>query len=456
MKIAVIGAGVAGLGAAWLAARRHDVVLYEKEARLGGHSNTVVARAYGREIPVDTGFIVYNERNYPELTSLFAHLGVATQPSDMSFAVSLFDGGFEFGSGNLAVFGQGSNVLDPRFRSMLADLLRFNRAGRRLRGEAALASLTLGDWLQRQGYGDWFADRFILPLAASIWSSSLDEIRGFPLLKFAEFFDEHRLFNIWRQQKWRTVGGGSRTYVDRLAQPFRARARLSHAAVRIERHADHVAVRDASGAWDRFDEVVLACHADQALALLAQPSEAEHAALSAFRYAPNRTVLHTDASLMPRRRRVWSSWNYVADRVDRHGPIAVTYWMNRLQNIDRACPLFVTNNPRRQPAEESVLAEFEYSHPLFDHRAFSAQPALADLQGVRRTWFCGSYFGFGFHEGALASGLDVAEALGGHRPWRPAPAGVAPLRPLIDTLPGLGGGGALPGHGPVRGRADDA
>jgi len=456
MKIAVIGAGVAGLGAAWLLARDNDVVVYEKNARLGGHSNTVVAKAYGREIPVDTGFIVYNEPNYPNLTALFSHLDVRTEASDMSFAVSLFEGGFEFGSGNLAIVGQKSNLLDGEFRRMLLDLLRFNRLGRRLAGDAALANLTLGDWLDRQRFGSYFTDRFILPLSACIWSSSLDEIRSFPLLQFAEFFADHRLFHIWRQQRWRTVSGGSRQYVEKLSRPVAQRARLAHAAVALDRHLDHIAVRDGSGNWDRFDQVVLACHADEALALLGQPSEAERATLSAFRYAPNRTVLHTDASLMPKRRAVWSSWNYVADAMDRHGPVAVTYWMNRLQNIDPSCPLFVTNNPGREPTPQSMLAEFDYTHPLFDHRAFAAQPALEALQGRRRTWFCGSYFGFGFHEGALASGLTVAEALGAPRPWTGAPAGVARPRPLIDTLPGLTGSGALPGHAPARGRADDA
>ena len=456
MKIAVIGAGVAGLGAAWLLGKRHDVVVYEKDARLGGHANTVSADVHGRRIAVDTGFIVYNEPNYPNLTALFAHLGVATEPSDMSFAVSLFDGGFEFGSGNLAIAGQPANLLDARFRRMIGDLMRFNRRGQTLSADASLAGLTLGHCLDREGFGDYFTHRFILPLPACIWSPSLDVIRPFPLLRFAAFFDEHRLFHIWRQRRWRTVSGGSREYVARLARNLAGKVRLSHAGVALRRHADHVDVRDSSGNWDRFDQVVLACHADQALALLPDPGDAERATLSAFRYAANRTVLHTDRTLMPRRRTVWSSWNYVAGAPDPNGAIAVTYWMNRLQNIDRACPLFVTNNPGRQPRPDSVLASFDYAHPLYDHRAFAAQRDLHRLQGARRTWFCGSYFGFGFHEAALASGLDVAEALGERRPWAAERAGVARPLPLPDTLPALTGGGALPGHGAVRGRAEDA
>lgn len=456
MKIAVIGAGVAGLSAAWLLGKRHEVAIYEKNARLGGHSNTVIAKAYGREIPVDTGFIVYNEPNYPDLTALFRHLGIKTEASDMSFAVSLFGGGFEFGSGNLAVLGQPSNLLNRRFHRMIGDLLHFNRLGRRLGNDASLANLTLGDWLDRQRFGDYFVDRFILPLCACIWSCSLEDMRQFPLLRFAEFFAEHRLFNVWRQQAWRTVSGGSRQYVDKLADPVASNARTAHAAMAVERHIDHVMVRDASGHWDRFDQIVLACHADEALSILGDDAtETERRHLSAFRYASNRTLLHTDRRLMPKRHSVWSSWNYVADEPSRHGPIAVTYWMNRLQNIDSACPLFVTNNPVRQPAPETILAEFDYSHPLYDHRAFAAQPRLAQLQGLKRTWFCGSYFGFGFHEGALSSGLNVAEALGVPRPWNGAIAGVAPKRSPTETSPNLVGGGALPGHGPVRSRAED-
>jgi predicted NAD/FAD-binding protein len=457
MKIAVIGAGVAGLGAAWLLSKRHEVVVYEKNPRLGGHSNTVMARAYGREIPVDTGFIVYNEKNYPNLTALFEQLGVRSEASNMSFAVSLFGGGFEFGSGNLSIIGQHSNLFDRRFHRMLSDLLRFNWRGKRLVHDAALANLTLGDWLERQHFEAYFVERFMLPLCACIWSCSLDEMRRFPLLRFAEFFADHRLFSIWGQQAWRTVKGGSRQYVEKLAWPILRTARLGNTALAVERHIDHVMLRDDAGQWDRFDQVVFGCHADEALAVLGgDASEGERETLSAFRYAPNRTILHTDSALMPKRRSVWSSWNYVAETPSKHGPIAVTYWMNRLQNIDRKCPLFVTNNPVLEPAQSNVLGEFNYTHPLYDHRAFAAQPRLAQLQGKRRTWFCGSYFGFGFHEGALTSGLEVAEALGVARPWKETLVDTTPKRPLIDGLPGLAGGGPLPGHAPVQSRAEDA
>jgi predicted NAD/FAD-binding protein len=448
MRIAVIGSGVAGLGAAWLLAQQHEVVLYEKSTRLGGHSNTFRAHAYGRDIDVDTGFIVYNRANYPDLTALFAHLAVATESSDMSFAVSLGDGAFEYGSGDLAVFGQPANLLDPRFRAMLRDLLRFNRLGLGLARELPPADMLLGEWLARHRLDGWFAERYLQPLAASIWSSSLDDILRFPLRQFVDFFAEHRLFNIWRQRRWRTVSGGSRRYVEKLAGPLLARARLGHGVERIERSTHSVKLRDSAGQVDRFDQVVLACHADEALAMLDQPTPLERRILGAFRYAPNRTVLHTDAGLMPRRRRVWSSWNFVAplDRTAQaDAPIAVTYWMNRLQNIPRRWPIFVSNNPGRQPDPAAVLGEFAYTHPLFDRAAFAAQAELARLQGAHRSWFCGSYFGYGFHEAALSSGLDVAEALGVRRPWANEPRrtrksgkiGIAPPLPLPDTVTGL-------------------
>jgi predicted NAD/FAD-binding protein len=450
MRFAVVGSGVAGLGAAWLLARQHEVVLYEQSALVGGHSNTVRARAYGQDIDVDTGFIVYNEANYPDLTALFGHLNVATDKSDMSFAVSLGDGAFEYGSGDLAFLGQPGNALDPRFRRMLADLLRFNRLGKQLARDLPAGDVVLLDWLQENRFGAYFIERYLLPLAASIWSSSLGEIGKFPLRQLVIFFAEHRLFHVWRQRRWRTVRGGSRRYVERLAAPLQASARLGCGVAQIERSTHSVKIRDKTGHVDRFDQVVLACHADQALAMLAEPTALERHVLAAFRYAPNRTLLHTDARLMPQRRRVWSSWNYVTPQVQPDAPIAVTYWMNRLQNIPQRYPLFVSNNPVCEPAADKVLAQFDYSHPLFDRAAFAAQPELSRLQGAHRTWFCGSYFGFGFHEAALASGLDVAEALGVRRPWagekdrRP----ISIMPPLPETLP-------LPGLEPALRRTDE-
>jgi predicted NAD/FAD-binding protein len=456
MRIAVVGSGVAGLGAAWLLARQHEVVLYEKNARLGGHSNTVRAEVHGQRIDIDTGFIVYNEANYPNLTALLRHLDVATEKSDMSFAMSLGNGAFEYGSGDLAIFGQPANLLDGEFHTMLRDLVRFNRMGRALAAQPPAADVTLGDWLAHHRFGAFFTQRFVLPLAASIWSSSLAEMASFPLRQFVTFFDEHRLFNIWRQRQWRTVSGGSRRYVEKLAAPLQATTRLSRAAARIHRTAFGVEIRDAAGHADRFDQVVLACHADEALGMLAAPSALERRVLGSFRYTPNRTVLHCDASLMPRRRRVWSSWNFVADTLQPDAPIAVTYWMNRLQNVPRRWPLFVSNNPGRDPASDTVIGEFAYSHPQFDRATFAAQADLSRLQGIDRSWFCGSYFGLGFHEAALASGLDVAEALGARRPWASGPArragrqiGIASPLPLPETLP------AVPSPGPAPSRADD-
>ena len=419
MRIAVIGAGVAGLSAAWLLSRRHDITVYERESRLGGHSNTIDARFGASRVPVDTGFIVFNRNNYPNLVALLAHLGVACQASSMSFAASLDDGAFEYGSGNFSFFAQPANLADRRYHAFLGDIFRFNRLAPRWNGAAAT---TLGEFLAANNFGAYFTDRFLLPLAASIWSSSTGDIGHFPFARLVDFFKSHRLFNVWRQQKWRTVRGGARAYVEKLAAPLDQRARLALSATCIRRETSGISIRDSQGQWDRFDHAILATHADQALGLLERPSVAERAALGAFRYSAQDTYLHSDRSLMPKRRAVWSSWNFVAPRHEPTTPVSVTYWLNRLQNIPRRFPLFVSNNPYKLPAQELIHASMRYEHPVYDRAAFDAQQQLSHIQGTDRIWFCGSYFGFGFHEDALAAGLDVAEQFGVRRPWgSPAP-----------------------------------
>lgn len=438
MRIAIIGSGVAGLSAAWLLSGRHDVTLYERERRLGGHSNTVDAHFGTRTVPVDTGFIVFNRRNYPNLTALLAHLGVSSDPTSMTFAASLNDGGFEYGSGNFSFFAQPANLLDRRFRAFLGDIFRFNRQAPSW--DRSDSSVTLGDWLAANRYGDYFTDRFLLPLAACIWSSSTDDIARFPFARLVEFFSSHRLFSVWRQQRWRTVSGGSRSYVEKLAAPLGARARPAAPATCVRREPSGISVRDAHGHWDRFDHAIIATHADQALRLLESPTERERAALGAFRYSAQDTYLHSDRSLMPKRRAVWSSWNFVTPRHDSRAPVAATYWMNRLQNIPARYPLFVSNNPHRKPAPELTHAQLRYEHPVYDGATFAAQRDLAHIQGTDRIWFCGSYFGFGFHEDALASGLDVAEQFGVERPWRSRQRSRKPaIGPVPVLLPEPGG-----------------
>ncbi|WP_421999157.1 NAD(P)/FAD-dependent oxidoreductase [Reyranella sp.] len=440
MKIAVVGAGVAGLGAAWLLSRRHEVVIYEREGRFGGHACTVDAPAATGRQPVDMGFIVYNERNYPNLVSLFDHLGVPTDPSDMSFAVSLDQGRFEYGSSFAGFLGQRRNLFRPAFLRMTRDILRFNRLAPRLLEECQDLDFTIGDFVSGARFSPAFRDHYLVPMAACIWSTPLGRMLDYPAQTFVRFFHNHGLLTVGAQLPWRTVSGGSRSYVERLVAPLRRAARLATPATAIRRDGAGVEVRDAAGHRDRFDKVVLACHADQALSLLADADERERELLGRFAYSSNEVWLHADETLMPRRRKVWSSWNYVADRSDRESPVSVTYWMNRLQKLPDASPLFVSVNPARTP--RAALQRFTFEHPTYDAAAIRAQRGLHAIQGVRDTYFCGSYCGYGFHEDALSAGLDVAEQLGVRRPWlTPAehrrigdPPRVVADRP-IDPLP---------------------
>ncbi|MCU0837485.1 MAG: FAD-dependent oxidoreductase [Rhodospirillales bacterium] len=427
LSIAVIGSGVAGLSAAWLLSQRHRVTLFEKDGRLGGHTNTVdISCDDGRHIAVDTGFIVYNECNYPNLTALFRHLGIATEASNMSFSVSMDDGHLEYAGSDLkGLFAQPSNVLRPRFWRMLRDILRFYRYGPDVLNMADAATLTLGAYLDRCNYSEAFIDDHLLPMAAAIWSTPAGDMRMHPARAFVQFCMAHGLMRVSGRPQWRTVTGGAREYIKILSEPYADGIRLNACVRRIHRVDAGVVVEETNGTKTAFDRVVVATHADQALRLLADPSRDEQDLLSAFRYARNRAILHSDRRLMPKRRAAWSSWNYLGERRSPgERAISVTYWMNRLQNIDERYPLFVTLNPIRPPQAEHVIAAFDYSHPTFDHRALAAQTALAQLSGHRSTWYCGSYFGAGFHEDALVSGLNAAEASGGvARPWMAPAAG---------------------------------
>lgn len=416
--IAVIGTGISGMSAAWLLSQKHDVTVYEAEARLGGHSNTVNIATPEGPIPVDTGFIVYNEKTYPNLTALFGHLGVATQPSQMSFAVSLAHGGFEYAGGSLTgLFAQRSNVFRPRFWSMLNDLWRFYReAPRDLPSLDEVSSLE--QYLNAGAYSAAFRNDHLLPMASAIWSASPSVVLNYPAASFIRFHDNHGLLRIFNRPQWRTVTGGSRVYVKALMDQLADRVRPGCKVASVFRGASQVVVRDHDGASAIYDDVVLATHADQALALLHDPTIEERRLLGAFRYSQNRAVLHSDPALMPRRRAVWASWNYIGETTEdvRTSP-AVTYWMNALQKLPTAENLFVTLNPITEPSR--ILHEEHYEHPIFDARAMAAQRELWSLQGADRLWFCGAYFGAGFHEDGLQAGLAVAEAVGDvRRPWR--------------------------------------
>ncbi|MDN6887104.1 NAD(P)/FAD-dependent oxidoreductase [Variovorax sp. CAN2819] len=424
-RIAVVGTGISGLSCAWLLSGRHEVTVFESESRLGGHSNTVDAPVRAGSVPVDTGFIVYNEPAYPNLTALFRHLEVPTAASDMSFAVSLDAGRLEYAGTDLSgLFAQKRNLASPRFWSMLRELLRFYReAPRDARGAGAAGDQALDDYLDARGYGRAFRDDHLYPMAAAIWSTPAARVGRYPVAAFVRFCENHGLLQISDRPVWRTVAGGSREYVRRLSQPFADRVHLDQAVLELQREPDGVRLRTAGGWWpQRFDHVVLATHADRSLALLPDASSAERALLGAFPYTRNLAVLHRDPALMPTRRAVWSSWNYLGTRGSGAAPM-VTYWMNRLQphlpQGPGAEPLFLTLNPITGPRPEHLIRTEVYDHPLFDAAAMAAQRHLWNLQGQRRTWFCGAYFGSGFHEDGLQAGLAVAEALGGvRRPWR--------------------------------------
>ncbi len=434
MRIAVIGAGISGLSAAWLLGQAHDVVLFEAAPRLGGHANTVRVTGAGGETAVDTGFIVYNEATYPNFIALMDHLRVATQPTEMSFAVSLDGGRLEYSGTSVAgLFAQRSNLVRPRFWAMLQDITRFYRSASKDALAGGLAGISLGDYLAAGRYGAAFRDDHLLPMAAAIWSAPCSEILSYPAAAFLRFHHNHGLLQLTDRPVWRTVTGGSSVYVEQLRAGFSGEVRAGTPVRQVRRGANDV-ILTGDGWAETFDQVVFATHADQTLAMLADSSPTEAHALGAFRYSRNRAVLHGDETLMPKRRRAWASWNHIGQRTQPDSACAVTYWMNRLQGLPEAQPFFVTLNPPDTLREETIFHEEIYEHPLFDAAALDAQERLWSLQGTRRSWFCGAYFGSGFHEDGLQAGLAVAEALGGvRRPWNvPNESGRIPILPRLE------------------------
>ena len=414
MKIAIIGTGITGLSAAWALKDQHEVTVFEKEARLGGHSNTVTVDYDGKTLDVDTGFIVYNALNYPNLIALFEALNVPTQQSDMSFSVRDGRPGSEWGSdGAPGYFAWKRNAFDLSHWALLADMLRFNSQAQKDVQDPALQTMSLGQYSAKLGLSQRFLERYLVPMGAAIWSTPETGMLDYPAASFVRFFNNHRLVHFERPN-WRTVTGGSRRYVEKFAEALGDRVHLSSAVTQVRRDAKGVDVI-VGGTTHRFDEVILACHSDEALALLADATEQETAILGAVRYAPNEAILHRDASYMPTRKAAWASWN--VSRGDPAAPIELTYWMNRLQGQDSNCPLFVTLNPAKPVDETKVFARFNYAHPQFDAPAAQAQRQILSIQGVKKTWFAGAWQGYGFHEDGLRAGLRVALKLGGQIPW---------------------------------------
>ena len=438
LKIAVIGSGVSGLSAAWLLGKRHAVTLYEAADRAGGHANTVSVESGGQTIPVDTGFIVFNRVTYPNLTALFAHLRVPTELTNMSFAASLDHGGLEYagGTGLGGLFAQKSNALRPRFLSMLAGVRKFYRDAVGDAAAPGFERLSLGEYIEQGNYSAAFRDDHLLPMGSAIWSATKAEMLAFPALAYIRFHANHGLLQLAGRPAWETVTGGSAAYVQRLLDDYSGRIRLGRAVVRIEREADGVRIFDSQGNCEMFDHVVIAAHANQALAMLAQPTEQERALLGKFRYQRNHAVLHSDPSFMPRRQAAWACWNYIGGQHSDGTDASFTYWMNRLQNLPGTKQFFVTLNPKHDVRPDALHHSEIYDHPLFDAEALVAQGQLWQLQGCQRTWFCGAYFGAGFHEDGLQAGLAVAEQLGGvERPWQVAdPSGRITLGPAEQNV----------------------
>ncbi len=417
-RIAVIGAGIAGLSSAWLLADRYNVSLFEAASYFGGHSNTVDVSLEGITSPVDTGFLVHNDLTYPNLIQLFAHLGIAVHATDMSFGVSIEKPDIEWAGTNLdTVFAQRANLLRPKFLTMLRDILRFNRNAERYLVQVRNTSCTLAQLLETEQFGKAMQDWYLLPMAAAIWSSTVKDILDFPAENFLAFCLNHRLLQIENRPKWKTVLGGSREYVKAMLKKI-PDARLNCPVLKVTRQSGCVMVESVRGI-ERFDAVIFACHAPTALQLLDVTSN-EREILSGFRYQPNRAVLHTDSSLLPRRKKVWSAWNYMtASGSGAERPVAVSYLLNQLQPLPFKTPVIVTLNPHRMPDSALVLQEFDYEHPILDTQAALAQRRLSEIQGNQNAWFCGAWAGYGFHEDGLKAALRVLRDFAVIPPWNP-------------------------------------
>jgi uncharacterized protein len=416
-RLAVVGGGVSGLVLAWLMRERFAVTLFEAADYLGGHTHTVDLDVDDHRFAVDTGFLVFNTRTYPNLLALFARLGVPSHPSDMGFSLRVDQPGVEWSGSNLnTVFGQRRNLLSPAFWRMLCDILRLHRQADVLLQEAETTGCSLGDLLRRHGFGRQMQDWYLLPMAAAIWSCPTATMLDYPAASFLHFCRNHGLLQVEGRPQWLTVPGGARQYVEAIVAQLDD-VRLSCPIQSVERYPEHVVLRHAGGE-EIFDQVVLAGHAPDSLALLQDANADEQRILQAFRYQPNHAVLHTDIRHLPRRRKLWSAWNFMSGQSGPdQRPVAVSYWLNRLQPLPVETPIILTLNPLETIDPDRILGQWSYAHPVFDQAAVSAQALLPGIQGGRRTWFAGAWTRYGFHEDGVRSALNVARGLGVEPPW---------------------------------------
>ncbi len=416
MKSAIIGSGISGLGIAYLLNEAgHDITIFEKNDYIGGHSRTVNIKTEGKDIGVDTGFIVFNYKNYPHLSKLFEHIGVDIAESNMSFGVSISDNWLEYGTQELSnIIAQKRNLLRPKFWKMLKDIMYFNKNAKKY----IESEKSLGEALDEMKMGEWFRKYYLLAMGGAIWSTPSNGMNDFPAKTFIRFFDNHGLLSVNDQPQWHTVIGGSKKYVAKITEKFIKKIKLNCGAESIKREGGKVTLTDSNGKVHKFDQVVFACHSNQALEILKDASIEEKSIIGAFDYQPNKMILHKDDSFMPKNKNCWSSWIYLSDdKEDESNNVSLTYWMNNLQPLDTQEPILVTLNPSKRPAEDKIFDEYIFEHPVFNKKAIDCQSRISEIQGVNNTWFCGAYLRYGFHEDGLLSAVNVAKKMGLEIPW---------------------------------------
>ncbi|MBP7370626.1 MAG: FAD-dependent oxidoreductase [Arenimonas sp.] len=409
MKIAIIGSGIAGISAAWALSEKHDIVLFERDTRLGGHTHTHDITMDGQSYRIDSGFIVHNPENYPLFSRFLNELHVATKATEMSFAVHNLNSGLYYNANSVrSLFCQKRNLLSPKFYGMIRDITRFYKECPELLQQEDDGP-SIGDYISENHYSDYFVTNHLIPMASALWSSPSQSILDFPAKYLVAFMSNHHMLQISNRPQWRVLANGSKSYLEKVAQQWKVDVRLNTAVSRVTRFTDHVCLNTPLGE-ERFDQVVFACHSDQALALIESPSDAESSVLSAIRYQDNETILHHDATLLPPNRKAWAAWNVTIAKND-HSPCTVSYCMNILQGIESSEPFVVSLNQREQIAPEKILAVMQYQHPIYTHEMVHAQKRCSEINGQNRSWFCGAYWGFGFHEDGFRTGFEVAEAL---------------------------------------------